>query len=117
MRILMYVIGLAQFLGANPGPAIKDCWYYDHASNSIHAITGIPQPRGGGALIYSPQRHMLIFTAGAGTSACGLLIVLIPKAKALHSFSSWFFMSSPTHCGEIYLDRLFQHMDLRFGSG
>ena len=69
MRILMYVIGLAQFLGANPGPAIKDCWYYDHASNSIHAITGIPQPRGGGALIYSPQRHMLIFTAGAGTSA------------------------------------------------
>ena len=64
------IIGLAQFLGANPGQAIKDCWYYNHATNTIHAITSIPHPRGGGALMYSPQRNVLMFTAGAGTSDC-----------------------------------------------
>ena len=60
-------LALVQYLGANPGPAIKDCWYYNHKTNTIQAITSIPQPRGGGVLMYSPRQNTLIFTAGAGT--------------------------------------------------
>ena len=59
-----------QYLGATPGPAIKDCWYYNHADNTINAITSLPEPRAGGALMHSPQHNILIFTAGAGTFIC-----------------------------------------------
>lgn len=62
-------------MGGHPGPHTDLCVRYDFAADAWEEFTSLPEPRGGGGLIYTgAAQNSLLYAAGAERPRPGSII-------------------------------------------
>ena len=62
----VYICG--GYIGKHPGLTTDQCWVYLHTNppgTQWNPFPSLPEPRAGGALLYSKARHQLLYVSGA----------------------------------------------------
>ena len=80
---VMYFCG--GYMGRHPGPAVSDCFLYNHAAakgEQWQRLPSLPEPRAGGGLVYNEKYGVLVFAGGTIRSNVG-------TADAIDSHDTW----------------------------